>query len=230
MKKISIIAIASLAVLALSSSVAVKADTTTAAANAPAATTANSESRPNHAQSSVTLANVYTQLDLSSDQKDKITDIIVERKNKLNALMNDPSLTPEQRRAKQTEIRDQANDSIKNLLTPDQLLQAENIIAERTYSYLNLTPQQQAQAGKILQDTEAQISAIRSNASMSENTKRANERELRTKEQKAFLDILTTEQRDLYTQHTRRRSTPPAFVGNQQAPAANNTAQAPANK
>jgi Spy/CpxP family protein refolding chaperone len=59
-------------------------------------------------------------LDLSNDQKNQIGQIRQNEKQQLEAVKNDPSLTPAQKRQKAKEIRRSSNKQISGILTPEQ--------------------------------------------------------------------------------------------------------------
>jgi protein CpxP len=59
-------------------------------------------------------------LDLTSDQQDKIKPLLVERQQKMQALFQDQSLSPEDRRTQGRTIMEGTNNSIKAVLTDDQ--------------------------------------------------------------------------------------------------------------
>jgi len=66
------------------------------------------------------LARLTQELNLTSDQQTQIKPLLVERQQKMQALMQDQSVTPEDRRAQMRSISQGTNNSIKALLTEDQ--------------------------------------------------------------------------------------------------------------
>ena len=69
-------------------------------------------------------------LDLTEDQKAKIKPIIEERRQKMQALRDDTSLSKEQRMEQVKEIFKSSNEQIKALLTPDQQQKFEQLMQE----------------------------------------------------------------------------------------------------
>lgn len=70
-------------------------------------------------------------LDLSEDQKKQIQAIHQNEKQQLEAIRNDPSLTPAQKREKAKEIRRNSNKQISGLLTPEQRRKWKQIRRQR---------------------------------------------------------------------------------------------------
>jgi len=66
------------------------------------------------------LARLTRELNLSSDQQDKIKPLLVERQQKMQALFQDQSLAQEDRRRQMRTISEGTNNSIKALLNDDQ--------------------------------------------------------------------------------------------------------------
>jgi periplasmic protein CpxP/Spy len=66
------------------------------------------------------LAHLTSALNLTTDQQEKIKPLLVERQQKMQALMQDQSGAPEDKRAQMRTISQGTNNSIKALLTDDQ--------------------------------------------------------------------------------------------------------------
>jgi periplasmic protein CpxP/Spy len=66
------------------------------------------------------LARLTSALNLTDDQQAKIKPLLVERQQKMQALMQDQSAAPEDRRAQMRTISEGTNNSIKALLNDDQ--------------------------------------------------------------------------------------------------------------
>lgn len=66
------------------------------------------------------LQHLTRMLDLTSDQQDKIKPLLQERQQKMQALFQDQSLAPEDRRTQARTIMEGTNNSIKAVLTDDQ--------------------------------------------------------------------------------------------------------------
>ena len=66
------------------------------------------------------LERLTRELNLTSDQQDKIKPLLVDRQQKMQALFQDQSVAPEDRRRQMRTISEGTNNSIKALLTDDQ--------------------------------------------------------------------------------------------------------------
>jgi len=66
------------------------------------------------------LARLTRELSLTTDQQTQIKPLLVERQQKMQALMQDQSVAPEDRRAQMRSIMEGTNNSIKALLNEDQ--------------------------------------------------------------------------------------------------------------
>ena len=66
------------------------------------------------------LAHLTSALNLTTDQQSQIKPLLVERQQKMQALMQNQSLSQEDRRAQARTISEGTNNSIKALLTDDQ--------------------------------------------------------------------------------------------------------------
>ncbi len=65
-------------------------------------------------------------LNLSDDQKAQVKKIHEDMKAKMDAVKSDSSLSPDQQRAKEQEIRKSSHEQVKQLLTPDQRKQMKS--------------------------------------------------------------------------------------------------------
>jgi hypothetical protein len=66
------------------------------------------------------LERMTRELNLTSDQQEKIKPLLVERQQKMQALMENQSLSQEDRRAQMRTIAEETNNSIKANLNDDQ--------------------------------------------------------------------------------------------------------------
>jgi Spy/CpxP family protein refolding chaperone len=66
------------------------------------------------------LVRLASALNLTTDQQAKIKPLLVERQQKMQALMQDQSTAPEDRRAQARTISEGTNNSIKAVLTDEQ--------------------------------------------------------------------------------------------------------------
>ena len=69
------------------------------------------------------LQEVVSDLNLSDDQKSKMKDIFSDAKSKRDSIMNDTSLTDDQKRAKMKELHAGTMAKVHEVLTPDQRTQ-----------------------------------------------------------------------------------------------------------
>lgn len=66
------------------------------------------------------LAHLTRELNLTSDQQDRIKPLLIERQQKMQALFQDQSLAPEDRRRQIRTIAEGTNNSIKSLLNEEK--------------------------------------------------------------------------------------------------------------
>ncbi len=77
------------------------------------------------------LERLTRELSLTSDQQEKIKPLLLERQQKMQALMQDQSLSQEDRRAQMRTIMEGTNNSIKANLTDDQKQKFEAMQQQR---------------------------------------------------------------------------------------------------
>ena len=70
---------------------------------------------------------ISKKLNLSADQTAKLTPILTDRAQKFQALMQDQSLTPEQRHAQMKAIHQSTEQQLATVLTPDQMQQLKTM-------------------------------------------------------------------------------------------------------
>ena len=70
---------------------------------------------------------IMTQLKLTDDQKEKVKPILTDMSDKLKALRDDTSTSPQEKRPKMKEIRDAATAKLKPILTDEQFAQWEKM-------------------------------------------------------------------------------------------------------
>lgn len=70
---------------------------------------------------------VLKKLNLTQDQKESVKAIIRDTGTQIRAIKENPSLTPEAKRVKFVEIRNDSFEKIKSLLTPEQLRKLEEL-------------------------------------------------------------------------------------------------------
>lgn len=70
---------------------------------------------------------ISKKLNLSADQTAKLTPILTDRAQKFQALMQDQSLTPDQRHAQMKAIHESTEQQLATVLTPDQMQQLKSM-------------------------------------------------------------------------------------------------------
>lgn len=86
---------------------------------------------PGGARGGRNMEKVFEQLKLTDDQKEKVKPIFKDQADKMKALRDDTSLTPQDRRPKMKEIRDATNAKLKPILTDEQFAQWEKLSQAR---------------------------------------------------------------------------------------------------
>ncbi|HEY5391145.1 MAG TPA: hypothetical protein VIJ57_03435 [Hanamia sp.] len=74
---------------------------------------------------------MMNELNLSQDQKTQIKSLHQENKQQRDAIKNDASLTPDQKKQKMKELHQSQSDKMNSILTPDQQAKRKQMIAER---------------------------------------------------------------------------------------------------
>jgi len=106
MKKVLLVLIAGMLIAGVFSVSAVVAD--------------NTNKKQNVQKESVKKQNIWSQLNLTAEQKAKHKEILKTRKEKIDALKEEGSLDPKEKRAKLQEIQKTTNSEIEGMLTPAQ--------------------------------------------------------------------------------------------------------------
>jgi periplasmic protein CpxP/Spy len=75
------------------------------------------------------------QLNLSADQKAKVTDILKSEQSQMEGLRSDSSASQEDRHSKMTEIHKSSNEQIRALLDPDQQKKWDEIQSKQMEHY-----------------------------------------------------------------------------------------------
>lgn len=81
---------------------------------------AQSTQAPDRAAMRDRLQATVESLNLSDDQKSKLKDIFADARSKRETIMNDSSLTDDQKKAKMKGLRDDTMSKVNGVLTPDQ--------------------------------------------------------------------------------------------------------------
>jgi Spy/CpxP family protein refolding chaperone len=140
---------------------------------------------------------------LSDDQKARIQPIVQNEVQQAQAIRNDAALTPEQKKAKFEELRNSTRSQIEPLLTPEQRAQMgrggqgqgdPQRRLEMLSKQLNLTEDQKAKLTPVFQAQMQQMQALRQDASLSAEQKKAKMQQIREDTHKQVLGVLTPEQ------------------------------------
>jgi len=89
----------------------------------------------NHFDPEKRAAMLTKQLNLSADQKAKVTDILKSEQSQMESLRSDTSGSQEDRRSKMMEIHKSSNEQIRALLDPDQQKKWEEIQSKQMEHY-----------------------------------------------------------------------------------------------
>ena len=153
---------------------------------------------------------------LTADQKKQLQSIHQSTRDQLMALRNDQSLSPEQRREKASTIREGTRQQVQGILTPEQqqMMKARRLEGRgrgagggqgrglrrgfgpgnRGQEALNLTTDQRSQLKAIHETTRSQVSAIRNDATLTQEQKQEKLRSLHQGIRQQVSGILTPEQ------------------------------------
>lgn len=96
----------------------------------PAPSAAPSASATEHHEHGGRGERLFKELNLTDDQKEKIKPIMKDRRDKMQALKEDSSITQDQKKEKAKEIMHSTNEQIKAILTPDQQKKFEQLMAD----------------------------------------------------------------------------------------------------
>ena len=89
----------------------------------------------NHFDPDKRAAMLSKQLNLSADQKAKVTDILKSEQSQMESLRSDASVSQEDRHSKMMEIHKSSNEQISALLNPDQQKKWEEIQSKQMEHY-----------------------------------------------------------------------------------------------
>jgi len=89
----------------------------------------------NHFDPEKRAAMLSKQLNLSADQKAKVTDILKSEQSQMESLRSDASVSQEDRHSKMMEIHKSSNEQISALLNPDQQKKWEEIQSKQMEHY-----------------------------------------------------------------------------------------------
>lgn len=78
---------------------------------------------------------MMNELNLSVDQKAQIKSLQQENRQQRDAIKNDTSLTPDQKKQKMKELHQSQSDKMNSILTPDQQAKRKTLMAERKQNH-----------------------------------------------------------------------------------------------
>ncbi|MBI2842609.1 MAG: hypothetical protein HYX78_04340 [Armatimonadetes bacterium] len=147
-------------------------------------------------------------LGLTAEQKAQFEAIMREHQEKMRSLMQS-NLSPEEKRAKQAELKQEMHSKVEAILTPEQREKARQFWSQgrrghrmghgglqRCFEKLDLTEDQKQNVTRIRQQGMQQVQAVKSDNSLTDQQKQEKIRAIRQRTHEAVLGILTTEQRE----------------------------------
>lgn len=158
-------------------------------------------------------------LNLSPDQKTKVDALMQQQHQQMQALHDNTSLTPDQRRQQAQDLRKNALAQLNSILTPEQQQQLKQMRGRargfgrgfemgRMAGRLNLTPEQKAQLQPIFEQHRSQLQALRDNTSLTPEQRRTQMEQLRKDMQTQINAVLTPEQQQQMQQFRQHRRGP----------------------
>jgi Spy/CpxP family protein refolding chaperone len=157
------------------------------------------------------------QLDLTEAQRQQLRTIMTDKREKLQALKNDQTLTQEQKKERFRELNKATKEKMSGILTPEQKQKFESMKEkygrmkghrgkrEGMAKSLNLTEAQQKQFKAINEESFKQISAIKNNNTLSKQDKMAKIKEIRQSSKTKMNAILTSEQQQKVSEMRQNR-------------------------
>lgn len=160
---------------------------------------------------------VVKALNLTEDQKTRLKSIREDVKTKITGIREDKSLSPQDKKSRIMEIRKDAREQMKQVLTPDQQKKLAELRKNagpgarmrrgwaRMAKQLGLTEDQKAQIKSIREDARTQIKAIRENNALSPQERKSQVMVVRKAAREKVKQILTPEQLDKIEQFRAQR-------------------------
>jgi Spy/CpxP family protein refolding chaperone len=135
---------------------------------------------------------------LTDEQKTQLQPVLQQSFQQAQAIRNDTSLTPEQKKEKLQQLRKTTHSQVQALLTPEQLERGKQAGAQNRVNFLsrkvNLTEAQKAQLLPIFQQQQQQMQSLRQDSTLSPEQKKDKARQIRQDTHKQVLAVLTPEQ------------------------------------
>ena len=163
----------------------------------------------------------FADLNLTDDQKAKIRSILMNAKQQMQALRADTTLTEDQKKEKQRQIRQDTMTQVTAILTDEQKAKLKAAHpgesgpgkghgAMSDLTYLNLTADQQSQLEKIKAGARTQLEAIKADTTLTEPQKKEKAKPIFEAAVQQFIAILTPDQQKLFKEHQQLSAAPPA--------------------
>ena len=143
---------------------------------------------------------LYQKLGLNSTQTEKLRQVLFELQAKLEALNQDPSLTPETRRQKTDMIHAEVNKNAEAILNPGQKVKIEDLLHEANYkmppfyAQLDLTAEQQVKLKEGILWHAHEAAVLRSDTKLADEQRRQRLAQINTGLQERLAAFLTPEQ------------------------------------
>ena len=147
-------------------------------------------------------------LNLSDSQKQQLKPIFEQQHQQMQALRNNASLTPEQKKAQAQQIRQNTMAQVNGILTPEQqqqLKQRRQAWAGRMAQRLNLSESQKTQMQSIFQQHRAEMQAVQQDSTLTAEQKQAKRQQIRQEMRSQLNGILTPEQQQQWQQMREHR-------------------------
>lgn len=147
-------------------------------------------------------------LNLSDSQKQQLKPIFEQQHQQMQALRNNSSLTPEQKKAQAQQIRQNTRTQVNGILTPEQqqqLKQGRQAWAGKMAERLNLSESQKTQMQSVFQQHRAEMQAVEQDSTLTAEQKQAKRQQMREEMKSQMNGILTPEQQQQWQQMREHR-------------------------
>jgi len=134
---------------------------------------------------------------LTQEQKNQLMDMRMNAHDQAAIIRNDQTLTPEQKQAKLKDLRASTHQQMKTVLTPEQqaaLANRRTAAKERFAAKLGLTVDQQSKMKALFESTHQQRQTVLQNASLNNDQKMAQLKQIRQTTKAQLATILTPDQ------------------------------------
>jgi len=154
------------------------------------------------------------ELNLTDQQKSEVEALLKVEREQRQAIRNNSSLTPEQKRDQLRQLRRSTHDQVLAVLTPEQQQRFqqrhEHVSGIGPLAPLDLTPEQKLKIGPILQADRQQTRAVLSDSSLTPQQKRAKLQDIRSTTNSQIQTVLSPTQRQRLQQFKQHSFNPPS--------------------